>query len=425
MPDLQRTQFLAALRAATEEARADETNLALLLIDIANLARINQNRGYEHGDQVLQQTHRALLSISRLPDTVFRIGSHAFAFILPRLDNPALVVLALNRVKTVLHEELGATPDVAAPEFKFGLAINRRARGEYAAMFALAESSLRHVKRGGELDLEGLLGDGNDDFQGYQLEQQLAQALRDNELELYYQPKVRLQDGGVDSAETLLRWTSPDGDPVAPELLVSMVEGMGRSFELAKWVVYQSMRQLQRWQASLDLGLAVNVQAGLVSNPDLQAVFRDAIAIWGVEPARVTLEVTEDAIIGDKDAGLNNLLAIRDSGVNISIDDFGTGYSSLSYFKHIPATELKIDKSFVMSLTREAGNRELVKIMVQIARHFGLSVVAEGVEDRASMELLRSLGCDYGQGYYFSRPLPPQEFEEWLLAWRASGQAGH
>jgi EAL domain-containing protein (putative c-di-GMP-specific phosphodiesterase class I) len=161
----------------------------------------------------------------------------------------------------------------------------------------------------------------------------------------------------------------------------------------------------------------VNVHAGLVANPDLPSLLRDALVIWGVDAGRVTVEITESAFIEDKDSGFDNLLKLRELGVNLSIDDFGTGYSSLSYFKHIPAAELKIDKSFVSSMQEDPQDLELVKIMIHIAHRFGLTVVAEGVEDRASVDLLRDLGCDYGQGYFFSRPLPADEFEEWLREW--------
>jgi EAL domain-containing protein (putative c-di-GMP-specific phosphodiesterase class I) len=155
----------------------------------------------------------------------------------------------------------------------------------------------------------------------------------------------------------------------------------------------------------------------MVCNPDLPPMLRDAIAIWGVDPARVTLEITEGAIIEDKESGFDNLLELKNMGINLSIDDFGTGYSSLSYFKHIPAAELKIDKTFVGSMMQDSQDIELVKIMIHIAHQFGLVVVAEGVEDRATMLRLRELGCDSIQGYYVSKPLPAEEFESWLRAW--------
>jgi EAL domain-containing protein (putative c-di-GMP-specific phosphodiesterase class I) len=265
--------------------------------------------------------------------------------------------------------------------------------------------------------MEDLLGEDGGARADFQLEQRFTEALRDNAFELYFQPKVNLATGRVESAEALLRWTPEGGEPVSPEMVVQLADAAGRAFELTKWVVHTAMRQLKSWRDTLDVGLALNIQAGLVGNPDLPALLRDAMVIWGVSPDKVTLEITEGAIIEDKESGFDNLLKLKNQGINLSIDDFGTGYSSLSYFKHIPAAELKIDKSFVSSMMVDTQDLELVKIMIHMAHQFGLTVVAEGVEDRVSMERLRELGCDYIQGYYFSRPLPASEFESWMRDW--------
>jgi EAL domain-containing protein (putative c-di-GMP-specific phosphodiesterase class I) len=215
----------------------------------------------------------------------------------------------------------------------------------------------------------------------------------------------------------LIRWYPEGRDPVPPELIVELADASGNAYALTKWLVHVALRQVKNWQDSLDVGLAVNVQADLVGNPDLPSLFQDAIAIWGVDPLKVTVEITESALIQDRESGFESLSRLKNLGVNLSIDDFGTGYSSLSYFKLIPATELKIDRSFVSSMMSDEQDMELVKIMIHIAHKFGLRVVAEGVEDRASLDALCELGCDFAQGYYFSRPLPREEFETWLSAW--------
>ena len=417
MPEIQRTAFIGSLSGAVAHAQQHSAHLGMLLIDLTNLSTINHHHGYRTGDLMLAAAYRELLGVSKLPDTVFRVGSHRFAFILPGLNNPAFISLALNKVTSLLEGELFIDAAMVSVELKVGIAINLNGCRDPMAMLALAEASLAHVKMGGSHRIEDLLGEDSAAETDYQLEYHFAEALRDNDFELYYQPKVNLTTGQIGSAEALLRWTPPGGDPVSPELVVQLADAAGRAFELTKWVVHRSMRQLKSWQHSLDVGLALNIQAGLVCSPDLSPMLRDAIAIWGVDPARVTLEITEDAIIEDKESGFDNLLELKNMGINLSIDDFGTGYSSLSYFKHIPAAELKIDKTFVRSMMQDSQDMELVKIMIHIAHQFGLVVVAEGVEDRATMLRLRELGCDSIQGYYFSKPLPAQEFESWLRAW--------
>ena len=418
LPGIEREQFIRQLHKAVEEARSEETHLGLMLINLTNLARINHFHGYDAGDRLIQASYGQLLELSKLPDTVFRLGSHRFSFILPDLGNPAYIALAMNRVHRSLEAELREDSEVLDVEVKIGLAINRRGSRDSMATLAQAEASLNHVKLGGVLRIEDVLAEeSNEPFQR-RLEQSLSEALQDNALELYYQPKVELATGSLRSAEALLRWKSPEGEFVPPELIVEWAESAGRSYELTKWVVHKTLRQLREWQDTLSIGLALNIPATLAGDPDLAALLQDAIAIWGVDPSRVTVELTEGAFIEDKQSGYDNLLKLSELGVNISIDDFGTGYSSLSYFKHIPATELKIDKSFIDSMLVDTQDMELVKIIIHIAHQFGLTVVAEGVEDSESLHSLRELGCDVAQGYYLAKPLPADEFEAWAAGWK-------
>ncbi|MCB1679610.1 MAG: bifunctional diguanylate cyclase/phosphodiesterase [Halioglobus sp.] len=417
VPHIDRAGFVQALGAAVAAAARGTTHLGLMLIDIANLSRINRYHGYRTGDLVLATVHGQLLGISKLPDTVYRVGDHRFAFILPDLGNPAFIALAMNRVRRVLEQELCVGSQLVAPAITVGLAVNREGRRDAMTTLSRAESSLAAVKLGGTPGLDDLMGEEEPANTNFHLEQRFAEALQDNDFELYFQPKIDLGTGRVDGAEALLRWLPQDHAPVSPETVVELAEAAGRAYDLTKWVVHSALRQLRRWQSSLDITVAINIQAGLAGNQDLPSLLHDAMAIWGVEPARVTVEITESAIIEDKESGFDNLVKLRDQGINLAIDDFGTGYSSLSYFKQIPAAELKIDKSFVSSMTEDDQDLELVKIMITIAHRFGLRVVAEGVEDRASLDLLRELGCDCAQGYYFTPPLPRDEFEAWVRAW--------
>ncbi len=421
LPGIERAQFIQRLGSTVDEARAGQSHLGLLLIDLTNLARINHYHGYEAGDQVLQVAYGQLLELSKLPDSVFRVGSHRFSFILPDLGNPAFIALAMNRVQRSLVSELHGDTGVLGVEIKIGIAINRGGGRDSMAMLAQAEASLSHVKLGGVQRIEDVLAESSDEPVQLQLEQSLAEALQDNAFELYFQPKVELATGRVCSAEALLRWRSPEGEMISPELIVEWAESAGCSYDLTKWVVHRALRQVRAWQGSLDISVAVNVPAGLAGDRDLPALLHDAIAIWGVAPGMVIVEMTEGAIIEDKQSGFDNLLNLKEMGVSISIDDFGTGYSSLSYFKHIPAAELKIDKSFVESMLVDAQDMELVKIIINIAHQFGLTVVAEGVEDRESLEKLRELGCDYVQGFFLSPPLPHDEFESWVRGWQGLG----
>lgn len=424
VPEIQRQDFIVALGGSIETARNKSSHLGLLLIDLTNLSKINHSHGYATGDLMLAEIYNHLLGIIDNPDTVFRVGCHRFALILPRLSSPSFIALALNKVTSLLKGDLFTDAGMVSAKLKIGVALNRNGARDTMAMLALAESSIAHVKVGGSHQLEDLVTQDQDATLDDNLEHLFAEALRDNDFDLHFQPKVNLKTGKVESAEALLRWTTQNDRGVSPETVVGLAESMGRSFELTKWVVHKSMRQLSKWQGIVDVGLAVNVQAGLVGDPDLPALLQDAISIWNVDPGKVTVEITEDAIIEDKEAGFNNLLKIKEQGINLSIDDFGTGYSSLSYFKHIPASELKIDKSFVSAMSSTPEDLELVKIIIHIAHQFGLVVVAEGVEDAACLALLQSLGCDYAQGYHFARALPAEDFQSWLESWAGFADLG-
>jgi diguanylate cyclase (GGDEF)-like protein len=418
LPGIQREQFILQLGKSVAQAHTDQTHLGLLLIDLTNLSRINHFHGYDAGDQLLHMAYHQLLGLSKLPNAVYRLGSHRFSFILPDLGNPAFIALAMNRVHRSLEAKLLEDATALGVDVKIGIAINRLGVRDFMATLAQAEASLSHVKLGGIQRIEDVLAEDNGQPLRRRVEQSLAEALQDNAFELYYQPKVDLASGELHGAEALLRWQSPEGEFITPDLIVEWAESAGRTYDLTKWVVHKTLRQLREWQDTLDIGLALNIPATLAGDPDLPSLLQDAIAIWGVDPARVTVELTESAFIKDKQSGYDNLLKLCELGVNISIDDFGTGYSSLSYFKHIPATELKIDKSFIDSMLVDTQDMELVKIIIHIAHQFGLTVVAEGVEDLESLHSLRELGCDRAQGYYLARPLPVAEFETWAENWK-------
>ncbi|MFK7976908.1 MAG: putative bifunctional diguanylate cyclase/phosphodiesterase [Halioglobus sp.] len=422
LPDIQRRGFIEALQATVDTSIADtgsggSASIGLMLIDIAGLSKINTLHGYSGGDLVLSESHTRLLGISKLPDTVFRISGHCFAFILPGLSNPAFVTLAVNKVVSILQGDIVLPNGAVTLEPRVGLAISANDEMSSMKLFAEAEHSLEKVKAGGELEFDQLLNKSADRPPRDEMEGKFRSALQNGDLELYLQPKIDLTTGEVSSAEALLRWLDTEGAPVlSPPATVALATQCGEDFELTRWIASQCIRTLSQWRGEFELGLAFNVQANLVNNRDILSTLNDAKAIWGVEPGKITIEITEDAILEDHETGCGNLDLIRAAGINLSIDDFGTGYSSMSYFKQIPATELKIDQSFVRTMDEDPQSLQLVKIMIDIGHQFGMRVVAEGIETKKTLEALMDLGCDYGQGYYFTKPLPREEFEQWVLA---------
>jgi diguanylate cyclase (GGDEF)-like protein len=417
VPKIERQAFLTALGGAIAQVDADNSNLGLLLIDLANLGLINLDQGYDVGDQVLLASWNALLDVSKLPDTVFRLGGHTFAFVLPGLDNPAFISLALNRVQRLLEDIVQPLLEDLELEVRVGLCVNPGGRRTVFETLATAEASLKHIKRGGQYTLEDLVGDEPQIVQEAGLERKLREAFDENAFELYFQPKISLDTGKVVGAEALLRWFPEGYGAIDPERVLQMAEEIGRGYDLTKWVVHSTLRQIKGWESTLDIPLALNIQPDMVGNPELSSMVRDALAIWGVDPRRLTIEITESGVIEDQGSGYSHMMKLREQGIGLAIDDFGTGYSSLSYFKHIPATELKIDKAFVLSMIDEPLDLELVKAIIHLTHRFGLKVVAEGVETQEAMKMLQEIKCDTAQGFLFSPPLPAEAFEQWVADW--------
>lgn len=416
LPAYDRSSFIGSLESAIAEGIEQGSNVGLILIDIHNLRQLNHTYGFEQGDRVLHEAYDALMGIATLQGTVFRIGAGRFTFILPRLTNPAFISLAMNRVNSVLEQSFSHSEGSMPPMVFLGVAVNKGGVASALEMLVAAEQSLHEIRQGKERKLAHFMGMEATSSGFSELEDAFYQSLHNNAFQIYYQPKVNLHTGRADAAEALLRFQLEDGSFVSPQIAVDMAEASGRGYALTKWVIHRAIRQLGDWKHKFDFKVAVNIQASLVASPDLVSLVRDSLAIWGVDSDNLALEITEGGFIEDKESGFDNLARLRELGVRLSIDDFGTGYSSLSYFKHIPASELKIDKSFIDHIQDGGHDLELVKIMIHIAHQFGLLVVAEGVEDEATCQLLKTLGCDYIQGYYFSKPLPAQEFERWLTS---------
>jgi EAL domain-containing protein (putative c-di-GMP-specific phosphodiesterase class I) len=250
-----------------------------------------------------------------------------------------------------------------------------------------------------------------------QLEADLRGALAQDELFLHYQPIVSPRDGRVSGFEALLRWRHPAHGLVPPNEFIPVAEEIGLIEPIGAWVLEQATRQLREWQQSHDmrLDMSVNVSAVQFVDGALVEVVRRVLAETGIAPASLKLELTESAVMADAEHALKVFAQLKALGVRVSLDDFGTGYSSLSYLRRLPIDTLKIDRSFVSQLDRFDDKRQIVEVVLMLARALQLDVVAEGVETDAELQLLRDMGSDYVQGYFYHRPLTPEAAEAVLV----------
>jgi diguanylate cyclase (GGDEF)-like protein len=422
-----RASFERTLRAQLDEGRP----LALLTLNLDRLGRVNQLLGRSQGDRLLHCAAERIRAVVRclpeLPlasrDLLARLGSDEFALLLPgchaeRASEIAQQILGAFEQPVALE---GSAVDLSAG---MGIALFPEHADAPEALMARALLAMAEAKRrsAGVLVYQPSIDAGS--AQTLSLLGELRQAVRQNELRLYLQPKLQIVDGSLIGAEALVRWQHPDRGLVPPVQFIPFAEETGFIHELTLWVVDEAARI---WSAHAALGfelrLSVNLSAHDLMKPDLLARLDVRLRHHGTPPRALCLEITESAIALDPARALQTLHGLKGHGFKLSIDDFGAGYTSLAQLIELPVDELKIDMLFVRTMDQNADKASMVGSLIRMAHDRQLSVVAEGIENAAILSLLAELGCDEGQGYHIGKPMPAPELPAWV-AQRWPGRAG-
>jgi diguanylate cyclase (GGDEF)-like protein len=410
-----RSRFHAVVQEAIAESGPDD-GVAVMLLDLDRFKEVNDTLGHHYGDQVLAAAGPRLADALRPGDVLARLGGDEFAVLVTGLaddgDPGAIAERMLDALRAPIEID-GVQIDVAA---SIGVA---RHPGDGEDVHALLRSADVAMYRAKERHLGWLHYAPDQDphtRERLALVGDLRRALEAGTgLEVWYQPKLDLGAGRVVGVEALVRWRHPVLNLLPPDLFIPLAERTGLIKPLTFAVLECAVRDLAAWRADgLELGLAVNLSTRGLMDPELAPAVARVLDAQGVDPAWLTLEITESAIMADPETALVVVEQLRGGGVTLSIDDFGTGYSSLSYLRHLRASEIKIDRSFVQRMATDAGDLTIVKSTIDLARNLGLRVVAEGVEDRETLEALHRLGADQAQGYFLSPPRPREAFEAWL-----------
>ncbi|MFQ5783879.1 MAG: putative bifunctional diguanylate cyclase/phosphodiesterase [Alphaproteobacteria bacterium] len=404
-------------------ARHSRQPFALLLLDLDRFKEINDTLGHQVGDALLVEVGQRLSNTVAGVGTVARLGGDEFAVLLPvgtesvQAEDVAKHMIEVLQVPfnvDGLTLEIGVSIGVALyPEH--GEDTSRLLRSADVAMYIAKREQSMFALYDSERD--------HNSVRNLAMSGELRQAIETDQLSLYYQPQIDLASGRVVGVEALVRWNHPEHGFVLPEEFVSVAEHMGLIQPLTHWVLDSALRQAAAWRSDgLDIGVSVNLSSRNLHEEDLPETVAQLLDSHGVEPGRLTLELTESALIIDPARALGVIERLSIIGVRLGIDDFGTGYSSLAYLKRLPVDELKIDKSFVIHMTEDGNDAVIVRSTVDLAHNLGLKVVAEGVEGDEQLHYLEALGCDLGQGHFVSRPLPVEDFAGWLEAspWRAN-----
>lgn len=396
----------------------------VLTIQINDFRRINVSYGYAYGERLMAAVYHRLQEGLPKRDKVYWLGRGEFVVVLTNLRIPQNLMRAIDKVRDLLYPPFSTGTSKLKVRFTMGAttSLGRRLKASMLlneadqAMLKAEQSVLEYAVFDEALIVE----------QGKELEIQsnLEMGLEKGEFSLVYQPKVEFQTSRIVGVEALMRWNSSELGVIRPDHFIIAAEQTGFIGPLTEWAIRTAVKQYSTW-GDLRVPVAVNLSAGVLSDPHLLDLIDRALEIWSVPKSALSLEITETAMMDRPEQCIGVMRQLRDHGLRLSIDDFGTGYSSLAYLKDLPVDELKIDKSFVDNLLTDKGDQKIVAAVTSLASNFGLKTVAEGIEDSDTFEYLRKLGCVVAQGYYISRPLPPEEFPTWSVLWgrKAKDQA--
>ncbi|KNZ33343.1 MAG: diguanylate phosphodiesterase [Methylibium sp. NZG] len=412
-------QFRNLLREQLAQAKREDRPCAVIMLDLDRFKHVNDVLGHAFGDRLLRQIALRLSEgVLRADDTVAHMGSDEFVVCAPHADADTAHTLGLRVLKALeapftLDDhtvDVGAGVGVATFPAHAADADMLMGRAEVAMYAAKARQS-------GVVVYDAAMDSASDE--SLSLLSELRTAVDHDQLRLFLQPKVQLASGRVIGAEALVRWQHPQRGMVAPMRFIPFAEQTGFIRVITGWMIQQCASHWRELRAQgIEIKLSVNLSTRDLLDQDLPVKLEKLLAREAVDPHALCLEITESAIMDDPQRALQTLKRLHDMGLRLSIDDFGTGYSSLAYLKQMPLHELKIDKSFVMSMERDHADMKIVRSTIDLAHNLGLTVTAEGIETAQGFAILRAMKCDEAQGYFMAKPMPGGDFAGWTRAWQ-------
>ncbi len=403
-------------RCAAKDAGKRGT-IAVVAIDIDRFKYINEIYGLESGNKVLKQVAESLsVSVSK-GDTVGRLGSDEFGMVLHDIRQPADVVLFVKMIMKNVPQIIMSGGEEISVTLAAGIAMYPADGRDAPTLMKNADTALSKAKGLGRNRYQFYTSDMNVGISELVfMEQRLSEALKNTEYLLTFQPYCNLSTRTVAGAEALLKWNNEEFGQVSPSKFIPLLEETGMIIDVGKWVLTTACRQIKKWtNGKASLPIAVNLSPSQFRHEYLVETVESIIRETGIDPRRLTLEITESTFMKDQDFAITVLNRLKDLGVLISIDDFGTGYSSLSYLKKFPVDYVKIDQSFVKDVDTDPDTTSLVTAIIAMAHSLGLKTIAEGVETEEQWKILRLLKCDMAQGYYFSPAVSAQDFEKFMV----------
>jgi len=406
------------LRKAITRAKRKHSVLAVLFLDLDRFKVINDNLGHQNGDLLLKETARRLKRISRDSDTVARLGGDEFVFLLEDLASPKDPVRTANRIISTFEKPFHLEEHILHISTSIGISVFPTDGSDYKTLLQNADISMYHAKKEGAGQYSFYSDEMNDSsLERLKIESNLRTAIENDEFYLMFQPQFNLNNNNCKNAEALLRWRNEDVGEMSPGVYVPIAEETGMINQIDLWVIEQTCKQIKTWknQGLTDITVAINISAGHLMSESLLHFLIKHVELNEIETSQIEIEITEAVFVKHTERTVKSLHTFKELGFKIAIDDFGTGYSSLQYIQDFPTDTLKLDGMFIRDLENNKMSQGIVCSTIILAHSLGLELVTECVEDQYQLEFLRKNGCDLIQGYYYSKPLLPDDLFDFIV----------
>ena len=405
-----RISFRRKLNKAVNEARDSSQNLGFVFLNIDRLRYVNDTFGHEAGDFILSVVAKRLKAILPITDIIGRIAGDEFAFILKNIKDAAHAEQVTKDVQEILTNPIEVAGQTYTLSISLGIALYPEHAIKASELTSKAEQALYKMKDSGGGGYEMYQhGTRQKTLERIVLENELRKSIELGHFNLDYQPKFNLTTRKMTGVEALVRWHHPDLGRIPPDKFIQVAEETKMILSLGEWVVREAFQQAKRWEKTgYNFRVAINISAVQIEDEKFLSIIKKILKETNVTPELIEIELTESAF-GNREDMQETIEQIRALGITVAIDDFGTGYSSFSYIKELPTNTLKIDRSFIQDIHKNDESHAIVKAILSIAKTVGLEVVAEGIELEEQLVILRQLGCQEGQGYFYSKPTTPEE----------------
>ncbi len=395
--------------------KKEKNHFALVIIDILNFKDINETVNFEAGDLLLKEFSNKLKEIlSSKASMIARIGGDEFGIILEEKDKEKVFKIVKEIISQISNESFSIKGKKIFLSLNAGISFFPKDGRTPEELLAAAEAAVEEAKKFGKNMCEVFNPSIRRDYlEQLELEQDLKNALLNNEFQLFYQPIFSIKDKKIIGAEALVRWFSPKRGYVPPLYFIKTLEESGLIYDLGNFVIETAFRQIKKWEDK-NIYISINISPYQIKRGNLFDTIKEYIDIYNVNPEKIVIEITETALMENIDKAQEELYRLKNLGISIAIDDFGTGYSSLSYLRELPFSSVKIDRSFIKDIPENESDIKISKAIINLAHSLDKTVIAEGIETERQLETLKRLDCDYGQGYLFSKPVPDRELEKFI-----------